>query len=422
MKRRSFLAAMGLLGLGSVLNGCAAPPNGDVKALNFFNDAASWDPGYRKAGAALSQISGWSLEPRTIPNAFSYEQVVRSLLQTREPPDLIKWGSGYRMRDLARTGALAPLDAEWKASVSQGWLDDGMAADFTYRDHIYGLPLIQGFYVMTYNVGVWRRLGLAKPTTWDGFLTACGRLKDAGITPIATTQQNMWPVANWFSMLSAAFAPDWYGKVCANQASFLDPEPREMLQLWADMIAQGFHTSADSQGDDFPSMLQSGRVGMWPAALSWSSASLIDAGLSSGTGFDAFVLPAVHGGHDAVVTEIAGLIVPEGSPRLDGVRTAMGQWLNPEVQQPWSDFLSGSSANLQVAWSDPVSERLRKEIRDDDVQIVNRYWENSPPPLVVGTMQDLGGFMAGSGDPTSVLESIQRRAETEWSYWAESAS
>lgn len=422
MKRRSFLAAMGLLGLSSALSGCAAPPNGDVKALNFFNDAASWDPGYRKAGAALSQVSGWSLEPRTIPNAFSYEQVVRSLLQTREPPDLIKWGSGYRMRDLARTGALAPLDAEWASSVSQGWLDDGMAADFTYRDHIYGLPLIQGFYVMTYNVEVWRRLGLEKPTTWDGFLSVCSILKDAGITPIATTQQNMWPVANWFSMLSAAFAPDWYGKVCANQASFLDPEPREMLALWADMIAQGFHTSADSKGDDFPSMLQAGRVGMWPAALSWSSASLIDAGLDSGTGFDAFIMPAVHGGQSAVVTEIAGLVVPGGSPRLVGVRTAMGQWLNPEVQQPWSDFLSGSSANLQVAWSDPVSERIRREIRADDVQIVNRYWENSPPPLVVGTMQDLGGFMAGSGDPASVLESIQRRAETEWSYWAESSS
>lgn len=421
MKRRSFLAAMGLVGLSSALSGCGAPASGDVKALNFFNDAASWDPGYRKAGAALERLSGWSLEPRTIPNAFSYEQVVRSLLQTREPPDLIKWGSGYRMRDLARTGALAPLDDEWKSSVSKGWLDDQMAADFTYRDHIYGLPLIQGFYVMTYNVEVWTRLGLQKPTTWDGFLQACATLKDAGITPIATTQQNMWPVANWFSMLSAAFAPDWYNKVCANEASFLDPEPREMLELWRDMIGRGYHTSADSQGDDFPAMLQSGRVGMWPAALSWSSASLIDAGLVSGTGFDAFVIPAVHGGKNAVVTEIAGLIVPKGSPRLDGARTAMSHWLDPQAQQPWSDFLSGSSANLQVAWSDPVSERIRQEIRGQGMQINNRYWENSPPPLVVGTMQDLGGFMAGLGEPAGVLESIQRRAETEWSYWAESA-
>lgn len=387
--------------------------------MNFFNDAGSWDPGYQAASDGLESVCGWGISPRTIPNAFSYEQVVRSLLQTKEPPDLVKWGSGYRMRDLARTGALAALDDEWTSSVSKGWLSDAMTADFTYGDHIYGLPLIQGYYVLTFNVSVWDELGLSKPETWDDFISVCEELKAAGLAPIGTTQQNMWPTANWFSMLSAAFSADWYDKVCANEASFLDDEPREMLQLWQDMINAGYHSSADSLNDDFASMVQAGRVGMWPAALSWSSANFIDVGLESGTGFDAFILPAVHGGKSAVATEIAGLIVPAGSPRLDGVREAMASWLDPVVQQPWSDFLSGSSANLQVAWSDPVSEQIRTQIREQDLHIVNRYWENSPPPLVVGTMQDLGGFMAGSGTPDSVLESIQQRAETEWSYWAE---
>ena len=207
--------------------------------MNFFNDAGSWDPGYQAASDGLESVCGWGISPRTIPNAFSYEQVVRSLLQTKEPPDLVKWGSGYRMRDLARTGALAALDDEWTSSVSKGWLSDAMTADFTYGDHIYGLPLIQGYYVLTFNVSVWDELGLSKPETWDDFISVCEELKAAGLAPIGTTQQNMWPTANWFSMLSAAFSSEWYDKVCANEASFLDDEPREMLQLWQDMINAG---------------------------------------------------------------------------------------------------------------------------------------------------------------------------------------
>lgn len=244
--------------------------------MNFFNDAGSWDPGYQAASDGLESVCGWGISPRTIPNAFSYEQVVRSLLQTKEPPDLVKWGSGYRMRDLARTGALAALDDEWTSSVSKGWLSDAMTADFTYGDHIYGLPLIQGYYVLTFNVSVWDDLGLSKPETWDDFISVCEELKAAGLAPIGTTQQNMWPTANWFSMLSAAFSSEWYDKVCANEASFLDDEPREMLQLWQDMINAGYHSSADSLNDDFASMVQAGRVGMWPAALSWSSANFND--------------------------------------------------------------------------------------------------------------------------------------------------
>ncbi|UNX55550.1 extracellular solute-binding protein [Georgenia sp. TF02-10] len=423
MRRRSFLTAAGLMGLSAVLAGCSPnQPQQVSRSLSFFNDAASWEPGYLRAGKALAARTGWSLDPQTIPNATSYEQVMRSLLETRNPPDLVKWGSGYRTQDLARTGTLATLDGAWKTSVANGWLDDALRREFTYDGHVYGLPLIQGFYVMFYNTALWAELELEPPTTWDEFMGVCETLKRAGVTPIGTTQVNIWPVANWFSMLAAAFDPDWYQAACTGEASFLDAAPRDMMKLWQEMIDRGYHTSSDALSDDFPAMLQQRRIGMQPTPVSWSTQSLELAGLSGDGGYDAFILPSVHGQGLSVVTEVAGLVVPAGSTRLDAAREAMSNWLAPEVQQPWSDFLNGSSANQEVPWSDPVSRRIQKQVRDEQVRVLNRYWENSPPPLVVGTTQDLGGFMASPTDPRGVLESLQRRAETEWSYWREVTS
>jgi multiple sugar transport system substrate-binding protein len=415
MRRRRFMAAAGALGLGLGATGCGGADSDDEQALQFFNDAASWGPGYVSAGEVLQQKAGWSISPQTIPNASSYEQVIRSLLQTRKPPDLVKWGSGYRMRDLARTGDLAELSEPWQHAVDQGWLDDGMREDFTYQDGVYGMPLIQGYYVMFYNAELWTELGLEVPTTWDEFLAVCETLKAADVIPIGTTQANIWPVANWFSMLSAVYDADWYTALCRNEAAFT---ARGMLELWAEMIAKGYHTSADSVGDDFPSMLANKKIGMQPTPVSWSTQSMENAGMESGTGFDAFVLPSVNTEQSTVVTEIAGLIVPDRSSRRSGVLEAMASWLDPDVQQPWSDFLNGSSANPLVPWSDPVSQRLQQDIRDG-ATVVNRYWENSPPPLVVGVTQDLGGFMAKPGDISALQKSLQQKADSEWSYWEE---
>jgi multiple sugar transport system substrate-binding protein len=422
MERRTFLIGAGLAGLGLGLTACSNPSStsgGQIRALQFFNDAASWGPGYQSAGAELAKKTGWSIDPQTIPNASAYEQVIRSLLQTKSPPDLVKWGSGYRMQDLARTGGLADLTTAWDASVARGWLDDSLRSAFTYRDGIHGLPLIQGFYVMFYNVAVFAEHGLAAPTTWDEFIHVCDTLKDAGITPIATTQNNIWPVANWFSMLATAYDADWFTRLCANEASFLDEEAHGMMRLWQEMIRSGYHTSADSVSDNFPGMLQSRKIGMWPTPVSWSSQNLQQLEMVSGTDYDAFILPTVEGTGKAVVTEVAGLVVPERSPNVEDVVRTMASWLDPEVQQPWSDFLSGSSANPNVPWTDEVSQRLQTQIREEEVAVVNRYWEGSPPPLVVGVTQDLGGFMADPSDPNGVLESLEQKARSEWSYWAE---
>ncbi|MEW2549938.1 extracellular solute-binding protein [Streptomyces sp. NPDC047002] len=424
MRRRAFIGGLGAAAAGAALGACSDPDSasrgGDA---DFFIDAPTWGTGLRKAGERLRAVTGTGLAPQSIPTTSSYEQVIKSQLQTRNPPDLIKWGSGYRMQDLARTGTLAPLDAQWAKAEKRGWLDPALRSRFTYRGRIYGLPLQNGYYVMLYNKKLFARLGLSEPTTWDAFTHVLETLKRHGTTPLGTTQVNAWPAAIWFGELASKTDPDWYRRVTAGRASYTDAAPRRMMRMWQSMIRAGYHTSPDRSFDDFPALLKEGGIAMYAAAVSWTTQSLDAAGMRPTTDFGAFLLPTVSAGTErTVISEAAGITA---AARASGRRQSLDlldHWLDPDVQRPWSSFLWGSSANPTLPWQEPASRRIQREVAGGRLRVLNRYWEASPPALVEGNVQDLGGFMADPSDPDGVLESMQSRARTEWEYWKKETS
>lgn len=417
MDRRRFLAGAGATGVGLLLGGCAQSSKTPPSTVAFFNDVPTWSPGFARTDAPLKRRAGTILAPQSVPGTSSYQQVIQSQLQTRNPPDIHKWGSGFRMQDLARTGNLHPLDDVWRTITENGWASADTKAMFDYKGHSYGIPLVQGFYVLFYSVKVFKRLGLTRPTTWKEFTTACEALKKAGITPIGATQVNSFPVAYWMSPLAVAVDADWYDKVCHGKASFLDAPGRQMMEIWADMIKKGWFTSPDVADNDFPAMVAKEQIGMYVNAAAWGSQALEATSLGK-DGFDCFILPPVDGTQPkATIAETAGLLVPKRAPHLDQALKVADQWMAPDVQKQWASFLNGSTANPKVTWVNRQSQRIQKQVADNGIKILNRYYEASPPALVDGNLQDLGGFMANPSDPVGVLESLQQRAETEWKYW-----
>jgi multiple sugar transport system substrate-binding protein len=421
MKRRQFLLGAGGAGLAGLLSACAAPsvPRGSGEVA-FFNDVPTWTPGFDAANQQLRRLAGAALAPRSVPTSSSYQQVIQSQLQTTNPPDIAKWGSGYQLQDIARTGTLYPLDDVWAEAVSKGWVPKELQAIFRYHGKTYGMPLQQGYYVMFYNVKLFGRLGLGVPKTWDDFTAACAKLKSAGVTPMGTTQVNSWPVAVWMSVFAVAYDAAWYTALCQNKAKWSDPKGIGFLQLWKEMIGKGWFTSADTSIDDFPSLLRKQTIGMFAEAVSWEAQSIDLTGLKPTTGYSAFILPNVDGqATTSIITETAGLVVPRKGPNRDATVEILRYWLDPRVQHPWSNFLSGSSANPEVAWSNGPSRAIQKIVQGKKLTVLNRYYENSPPALVEGNLQDLGGFMASPGDIHALATGMDRRADTEWTYWHE---
>ncbi|KIF66709.1 extracellular binding protein [Streptomyces sp. AcH 505] len=419
IRRRSLLAGLGAGAAVALAGGCA---RGDSTVAlpgttSLANDNATWDEGYTKAGRELKKLTGSSLRPLSNPNPTAYTQVTQISLQTTKATDLIKWGSGYNLKQLARTGQLSDLSAMWGAYERAGWVNKSLRDAMSYRGRVYGIPLYQSYYVLFYNTEVFRTHRLRPPETWEELLHNAEVLKKAGVTPFVATQSGNWPAYEWFQELISKVDPGFYTELIAGRAKYTDPQAVKAMHIWADFMRKGWMTAADFDQNNGPAALKTGKVGMFLHG-SWQSQGLAAAGMKPGAGFDAFVLPPVDPGTPrSVITESGVLAVPKKAVSHKAAMDNAANWLNPAVQRVWTDFLQDGSANPATRPGNPVVAHLQQRARSEGWTQLPRYGESGPPNLIQGNTNDLGAFMTQAMSPEATLRSMAGRAAKEWAAW-----
>lgn len=418
LTRRGILAGT-VVGAALTATGCArgASTSAQPGTTSISNDNATWDDGYRSAGRELKKLTGYALRPLSNPSVTSYQQVVQMTLQTSKATDLVKWASGYQLKRLARAGGLTDLTRVWERYAGRGWLRRTSEEAVFYRGKAYGIPLYESYYVLFYSKPVFRRLGLAAPRSWDELLHCAEVLKRNKITPFLASQTGGWPATEWFQELVSKVDPRFYRRLVAGEASYTDDAARRAMDIWHDFMRRDWMTSPDFDQARGPGALKEGTVGMFLHGT-WQAAGMSAAGLEPGTDYGAFILPTVRPATPkSVIAESGVFTVPSRASSHEAAMKNVGAWLTPSVQRVWSDFLQDSSANPTVRSSNPVVAALQRDIARERRLTLVRYWESSPPSLIQGNTNDLGGFMAGQSSPATTLRRMQERAQDEWAAW-----
>ncbi|MEV1047602.1 extracellular solute-binding protein [Streptomyces sp. NPDC049916] len=416
--RRSVLAGIGA-GAAAALTGCARGDSTAVKpgTTSLANDNATWDEGYVAAGRELKKLTGYTLRPLSNPNPTSYKQVTQISLQTTKATDLIKWASGYYLKSLARTGELTDLSSVWSDYERKGWAARAARDAMSYRGSVYGIPLYESYYVLFYNTALFREHGLRPPDTWEEMLHNAEVLKKAGVVPFVATQTGNWPAYEWFQELVSKVDPEFYAELTKGKARYTDPPAQQAMEIWQDFMRKGWMTPADFDQNNGAGALKSGRVGMFLHG-SWQSQGIAATGLKPGSGFDAFVMPPVKSStRRSVITEAGVLAVPRNAVSHDAAMANVANWLDPAVQQVWTDFLQDSSANPLSRPGNPVIAGLKDRAQKEGWTQLLRYGESGPPNLIQGNTDDLGGFMTGASSARATLRSMEGRARKEWAMW-----
>ena len=87
--------------------------------------------------------------------------------------------------------------AAWKDTINPGAM-----SIYQYNGKQYGIPWDMGMIGFWYNKELFEQAGItAPPTTWDEFLAAVDKLKDAGITPLAIAGKDKWPSMHLWTYL-----------------------------------------------------------------------------------------------------------------------------------------------------------------------------------------------------------------------------
>lgn len=419
LARRRFLAGMTAGAVTLALEGCARGDSTSPQpgTTSISNDNATWDEGYRSAGQALKKITGYALRPLSNPSVTSYQQVVQMTLQTSKASDLVKWASGYQLKRLARAGGLTDLSDVWDGYAAKGWVRGAIRETVSYHGKVYGVPLYESYYVLFYSKPVFKRLGLSVPGSWAELLHCAEVLKRNKITPFLASQVGGWPAIEWFQELVTKVDPRFYQRLVAGEASYLDAPARRAMDIWHDFMRKGWMTSPDFDQARGPGAVKAGTVGMFLHGT-WQAQAMSAVGMKPGVDYGAFILPTVRPSTPkSVITESGVFAVLSRASSHAAAMANVGSWLAPPVQRVWSDFLQDSSANPTVRSANPVVAELQRGIAQEHRLPLVRYWEASPPSLIQGNSNDLGGFMAGQTSPATTLRRMQERAQDEWAAW-----
>ncbi|MDO5738785.1 MAG: extracellular solute-binding protein [Ornithinimicrobium sp.] len=230
----AYLAALAL-GLGS-LAACAPSTPGTPAGDSSSADAADLSSPAEKSGTItmLTKFAAPEYAPyfEAVVAAYEkenpdvtidlqqvgdqpYKDKIRVLSASKELPDIYFSWAGDFANKFVRAGLAADLsgelapDTEWGGTFAPAALE-AFATDGKY----YGVPINLDAKYLAYSEAAFDKAGVdAVPATFAELLDACGKLTDAGYTPIAFGNQYGWPAIHYMTQLNAFnVAPDTLAK------------------------------------------------------------------------------------------------------------------------------------------------------------------------------------------------------------------
>jgi raffinose/stachyose/melibiose transport system substrate-binding protein len=343
-------------------------------------------------------------------------------LNSDSPPDLYQsWAGGVLAEQVAagKVMDITDLVAPWIDTINPGaasvWQVDGRQ---------YGIPYDLGVVGMWYNKDLFSQAGIeAPPATWADLLAAIGKLKDAGITPIAVGEGDPWTGAFWWEYLALRLCgPEkMLAAVKANvldDQCFVDAGVKFQELLATEPFQDGFlATPAQTGADSASSILANERAAM-ELMGQWEPAVMVP--LTDPAGglplekLGWFPFPAVEGGAGAITDYIGGgdgFAVSASAP--PETVELLKYLVSSDVATKWATDANGLPVTVgtEGAVTDPnMAELIQNRA---DATFVQLYLDQAFPAAVGAAVNEaVQGLFAGALTPEQVVENINAVAAT----------
>jgi ABC-type glycerol-3-phosphate transport system substrate-binding protein len=216
-RRSRFLTALLVLGLAAALSGCGGGGGGGTQQATTAADnpeegdlvywfwAESDAPGANKWMQQMVD-KYQQLHPKVhiklVPQATdTLIGAFRTASQSKSGPDIATQWATLPTLTPAWTGAAVPISDLVAQAELANWLN---TQENVYQGKVWAMPLYLLGVPFAWNKDLFRKAGLDPehaPATWDDLMSACGKLKAAGITPIGMGNKDGYFGAWFFSLI-----------------------------------------------------------------------------------------------------------------------------------------------------------------------------------------------------------------------------
>lgn len=351
---------------------------------------------------------GGTIENNPYADNAAYRTAVSQSIDSDSAPNLFTWWSGGQLEALATSGKLMELDDVWEDIVAMGVSEDIKAA-LSFEGHAYAVPFSVLNTVLFYNKAAFDKAGIADvPATFDEFLDACDKLQSVGITPIGH-RNNSWASFVWFQAIIAAYDPGLYQGICDGSISYDDPKMFEAMNVWKEMLVKGYFAEPVLDTDNFRRFAMS-EVGMILDGQHQVPKLSNDYGLVSGEGFDAFVLPGMHGSKDVLFFEVSPMVAPKAAKNPESTKEFIKAFYT-EATQAAALEARGILLISSIEVEDPTLRKINAMTSNSDKYLsILRFYENTPAELRDFVITEMSKFMSGVATVEQTLKACAKEA------------
>ncbi|MEC0311167.1 extracellular solute-binding protein [Paenibacillus lautus] len=345
--------------------------------------------------------------------ATEYKTKLRTLAAANNLSDINVVWPGADLAPLVAGDLLMPLDGlmdNWKDILPEDAL-----AGFNQNNSQFAVPTKQTFVdIIYYNKEMFAKVGYDQfPATYDEFIDAVKKLKEAGITPISLGNKEKWPLQSSFlSIIGDRYVgSDFLQKILNKEAKFTDPEYVKAIAVIDELAKlEAFNTDANNmdsvQGQDY--FIQG------KAAMHISSSTVdgrIRINNEEGDKFGIALFPSVPGGSGDPVKSAGvvqyGISIKKGLS--DEKKAAAEEFIKFFVNEDlYKDLISkGVVVPANVEIPEDASPYLKEML-----ELTNKgtapVFDSVIPTQVTDVMQNgLQALTIGRGTPEELAQEVQ---------------
>ena len=354
----------------------------------------------------------------------AYKTQIKVVLGGGEAPDIYFVWSGEKMlHSFVRGGKVADLtsymDADggaWRRRMIPASLDR-----FSFDGKVRGVPYLLQCTFFFYNKAMFEKHGWQAPKTWKELETLCGKIKAAGITPLALGNAEKWPAHHYPFVLTQRLI----GKEATEKeydptgpGDYSDPGFVKALQMFSDFAKQGVFNSSPNgtSRNTARALFYAGKTAMFYTGT-WDFSRLVKGGEAPESfwlQWDFFNFPAVEGGkgdQTALAGAPDGYVVAESSKDKDAAVKFL-QFMTTQEQA--RKFVAACQELVQVQGA--VEEKTSGPHLFKYAQMVEQAkqitpWMDTMMEATVAEeyMNGVQGLLGGTMTPEQVIEKVRQR-------------
>ncbi len=337
-----------------------------------------------------------------------YKTAIRNFL-TADAPDVAAWYAGNRMAPFVKAGQFEDISDLW-ASENMGETLKSAEASMTIDGKQWGVPYTYYQWGIYYNKDVFKAQGVEVPKTWEEFLSACAKFKDAGVDCTTTGTKALWPAGGWFDYLDLRTnGYEFHMDLTAGKVAWTDPRVKAVFTEWAKLIKPGYVTANNAalEWQDAAPLLAQGKAATYLIG-NFAVATFKQGGMTDDTlGF--FQFPTITA--DLPMSEDAPtdtLHIPTGAKNKEDARTFLAFLAKADTQAKLNTTLEQLPVNNEApAPADPFLKQ-GFEMLSDAHALAQFFDRDAPAEMAKAGMEGFQEFMVKPDRVDAILDRLEK--------------